>query len=104
MRKILKLSFALTILAALASSGLAYRDGNRSPSNIAPGTRFGRKPMARELNPYLYPVNPELWRQEKRKRGEYEHPADKQSQSKPDEEEPPAPKKPPIRPKFIEVK
>jgi hypothetical protein len=103
MRKILKLSFALIILAALATPGLAYRDSNRSPSNIAPGTRFGRKPMARKPYPYLYPVNPQLWRQAQRERREYEHPPDEPPQSKPAEEEPPARKKPPIRPKFIEV-
>jgi hypothetical protein len=60
--------------------------------------------MARKPYPYLYPVNPELWRQEQRERREYEHPTDEPLQSKPAEEEPPARKKPPIRPKFIEVK
>ena len=104
MRKILNLSFALFILAVLATPGLAYRDSGRGPSNIAPGTRFGREPMAHKPYPYLYPVNPELSRQEQRDRRKYEPPANESSQSKPAEEEPPTRKKPPIRPKFIEVK
>jgi hypothetical protein len=104
MRKILNLSFALFILAILVTPGLAYRDSDRGLSNIAPGTRFGREPLARKPYPYLFPVNPELWRQEQRERREYEPHANEPSQSKPAEEEPPAHKKPPIRPKFIEVK
>jgi hypothetical protein len=57
MRKILNLSFALFILTVLATPGLAYRNSDRGPSNIAPGTRFGREPLARKPYPYLYPVN-----------------------------------------------
>ena len=102
MRKILNLSLALFILAVLANPGPAYRD--RGPSNLAPGSSFGREPMAHKPYPYLYPVNPELWRQEQRERREYEPSADEPSPSKPAEEEPPAHSKPPIRPKFIEVK
>lgn len=104
MQKILNLFFALFILAVLALPEMAYCDSGRGSSNIAPGTRFGREPMAHKPYPYLYPVNPELWRLEQRERREYLPPADKATQSKPAEEEPPALKKPSIKPKFIEVK
>jgi hypothetical protein len=104
MRKILNISFALCILAASVTPALAYRYGERYPSNIAPGTRFGREPMAHRPYPYLYPVNPELWRQEQRERRELESPAAEKPQTKPAESETPARPKPPIHPKFIEVK
>ena len=104
MRKILNLSFFLFILVILAIPGLAYCDRDRGPSNIDPGTRFGREPLARQPYPYLYQVNPSLWRQEQRERRKYVPPAEEPSQSNPAEEELSARKKHPIRPKFIEVK
>ncbi len=103
MRQILIFSLALFFLAVFATLGIAYRYSDRSPSNIASGTKFGREPLARQPYPYLYPVNPELYRQEHRERRENEIPADEPSRAKP-EDEPPAKKKPPVKPKFIEVK
>ena len=103
MRQILTTSLALFLLALWAAPGVAYRPGDRGASNIAPGTRFGRTPMARKPYPYLYPVNPPLYRQEQRQRQEYEVPEDEPPPAKP-ENEPPARKRPPVKPKFIEVK
>jgi hypothetical protein len=102
-RQILIFSLALCLLVLSATPGLTHRADGWGASNIAPGTRFGREPLARQPYPYLYPVNPELYRQEHRERRKNEIPADEPSQAKP-ENEPPAKKKPPVKPKFIEVK
>ena len=104
MWKILNIAFFLFILAILAIPGLAYCDRDRGPSNIAPGTRFGREHSASHPYSYLYQVNPQLWRQEQWERRKYVPPAEEASQSNPAEEELSARKKHPIRPKFIEVK
>jgi hypothetical protein len=103
MRQILTFTLALCLLALSPTPGLAYRAGDRGASNIAPDTRFGRTPMARQPYPYLYPVNPPLYRQEQRQRRENEVPEGEPPPAKP-ENEPPARERPPVKPKFIEVK
>ncbi len=103
MSKILTFSLTMLILVVLVRPGLAYRDGGRDYSNIVPGTRFGRERLAQKPYPYLYPVNPELGRQEQRERRENAAPPGEASPEESTENEKPREKKP-IKPKFIEIK
>lgn len=91
------------ILVVSTAPGLAQPRPGRGPTNIDPGTRFGRTPMANEPYPYLYPVNPELWRQKQRERDDIEAPPEEPPQEKAVEEEKPPPKKVRRAPKIIEV-